>query len=543
MDLSTQQLKGLVVREDLSPACHVKVEFDVDLPSYKTQKGVYTNNAEHEVQAPVVMWLDALDLLFKRLQEKEVDLKQLKGISGACQQHGSVFWNEKSTDKLAQLNSGATLKDQLEETFAWEMSPNWQDHSTAKECKQFEDAVGGAEELARISGSKAHHRFTGPQVLKLKNRRPELYEATSRIALVSSFLATVLAGKHAVHDIGDVCGMNLWDIEKAQWNEKLIGLLDDKQAVERLGPVSADGKSSNRSIGNVSRYFVDKYGVNSECAVIPCTGDNPGTILSLPLEPNDVIVSLGTSTTALVVTERYVPSSLYHLFAHPVSDGAYMGMLCYCNGALAREQVRDAINAKYNASDKTSWEKFNELTEKYSKNKDNATDSVKIGFYFPLSEIIPDAAPTLRRLTWSSDGSSVTEELDNWDVPDEDALRILESQALSIRYRLSPMLTTDGHRPRRIYYVGGASGNATICAAMSRVLVPLEGAYTLDLSDACATGAAYKAVYGVVDQGQSDWNAFIKAHWKGGRLVEGTQGIQDEYQNSVNLFVESEKKL
>lgn len=542
--MSTQQLKGLIVNENFTPICHVKVEFDVDLPQYKTHKGVYSNDELHEVQAPVLMWLDALDLVFHRLVEQGINLKNLRGISGACQQHGSVYWNQQSVDGLGCLNNAERANGELStilgDSFAWDLSPNWQDHSTSKECQQLEDAVGGADELAKITGSKAHHRFTGPQVLKLKNNRPDIYKRTYRIALVSSFLTSVLTGQHVIHDIGDVCGMNLWDIRHCQWNEKLVGLFDDdgSPVTEKLGPVGTDGQTSNYPVGRIASYFAQKYGVNSECLIVPATGDNPGTILSLPLEPNDVIISLGTSTTALVVTEKYVPSPLYHLFNHPVTDGEYMGMLCFSNGALAREQIRNSINAKYNVSDQKSWEKFNELLTTTNK------ETNKIGFYFPLSEIIPDTAPTVKRVQWSDDGETCTEDDEkSWNLPDEDALRIIESQALSIRYRLSPMLTTENHQPRRIYFVGGASHNKGICLAISKVLVPIEGSYTLDLTDACATGSAYKSIYGV-NQPSANWNDFINSKWTGAKICEGSQNLEDFYgEKAVNMFIKSEKIL
>src|SRR5690606_8957030 len=63
----------------------------------------------------------------------------------------------------------------------------------------------------------------------------------------------------------------------------------------------------------------------------------------LPLRPLDAIVSLGTSTTFLMSTPVYKPDPSYHFFNHPTTPGQYMFMLCYKNGGLAREKVRDAL--------------------------------------------------------------------------------------------------------------------------------------------------------------------------------------------------------
>ena len=399
LDLSTQQLKGIVVDSDLNQVEIANVEFEVDLPQYKTVKGVYANPKTKEVQAPVVMWLDALDLLFQRLKaKKSFDFARIRGISGACQQHGSVFWNAQAPAALANLTKGSSLCSQLKESFAWDVSPNWQDASTAKECAQFEAAVGGAEQLATITGSKAHRRFTGPQILRVQHQLPEVYAATDRVSLVSSFVASVLAGAYIDIDESDACGMNLWDISKKEFVPKILALFGDTAKIAKIvGHINQDGKTP---VARINPYFVQTYGFSPECAIVPFTGDNPGTILSLPLKPNDVIVSLGTSTTALVVTHNYAPSSLYHMFAHPVVPSAYMGMLCYCNGSLARERVRDEVNGETTSK---TWDKFNAIAESYiSSGKTLALDEHKIGFYFPLNEIIPTVDACQVRLTWDT---------------------------------------------------------------------------------------------------------------------------------------------
>ena len=76
-----------------------------------------------------------------------------------------------------------------------------------------------------------------------------------------------------------------------------------------LGPVMEDGGGI---IGHISQYFVHRYGFNSACQIALFTGDNPATILSLPLHPLDAIVSLGTSTTFLMSTPYYRPDPAVH---------------------------------------------------------------------------------------------------------------------------------------------------------------------------------------------------------------------------------------
>jgi xylulokinase len=73
-------------------------------------------------------------------------------------QHASVFWSERAEEILSVLQSDKTLKEQVfPDAFSHQYSPNWQDHSTTAECKFIEEQAGGSEQVAQITGSRAHH--------------------------------------------------------------------------------------------------------------------------------------------------------------------------------------------------------------------------------------------------------------------------------------------------------------------------------------------------------------------------------------------------
>lgn len=156
-DLSTQQLKGLVVNSDLKVVYIAKFDFDADSKGFPIKKGVLTNEAEHEVFAPVALWLQALDTVLDSLRQQGLDFSRVRGISGAGQQHGSVYWGQEAESLLQSLDSSKSLESQLQPAFSHPYSPNWQDSSTQKECDEFDELLGGPEKLAQATGSKAHH--------------------------------------------------------------------------------------------------------------------------------------------------------------------------------------------------------------------------------------------------------------------------------------------------------------------------------------------------------------------------------------------------
>lgn len=405
-----------------------------------------------------------------------------------------------------------------------------------------------------------------------------MYEKTARISLVSSFLCSLFLGRIAPFDISDVCGMNLWDIEGGVWDEKLLSTTaeGEKGGVEglkrRLGSVELE---HGKHLGKISNWFVKRFGFNSGqsyfllarvisgannvsgCTITPFTGDNPSTILALPLRPLDVIISLGTSTTLLMSTPTYFPSPSYHMFNHPTTKGLYMFMLCYCNGSLAREKVRDDINKAFGASSADPWEAFNKTALSTPPlGKKSASDPAKIGIYFPIPEIVPNVRAGSWRYEKSTDGTLTEVPAGKgWDIPSDDARAILESQALSMRMRSLPLLTPDSNvngnkeQPRRVYVVGGASRNQAIAEVMGEVLGGVEGVYRLDVgSNACALGAAYYATWALERKGGEGFEDFVGARWKEegkiNRIADGYKaGVWEAYGNVLETFREAEKGI
>ena len=538
--LADRKPPGIVVDASLKVQYEAKVDFDSDLSHYGVVKGVLTNPDEGEVFAPPLMWLEALDLVLDRLSNQGLDFGRVQGLSGAGMQHGTVFWSPEAKRSLFNLDPSKPLNKQLESALAHPMSPNWQDASTQHQCDAFDAELVHPQALADATGSKAHHRFSGPQIMRFRTKYPEHWNNTARISLVSSFLASIFVGVVAAIDIADACGMNLWNVRKGAWDERLLALAAGGQDYvaalkQRLGDVQHDG---GRPLGTINNYFATRYGFDPDCKIIPFTGDNPATILALPLRSQDAIVSLGTSTTFLMSTPEYQPDPAYHFMNHPCTKGLYMFMLCYKNGGLAREQVRDQMNARQPPGEDV-WRPFNSTalsTPLCTQNDGN--DKLRLGLFFPRPEIVPNLPAGQWRSSYDPKTNVLTPLAT--DFAPTDARTIIESQMLSLRLRsqklVQPLAAPSGTKtlppqPRRIYLVGGGSANPAIASICGQVLGSAEGVYKLDIGgNACALGAAYKAVWGCEKRPDETFEDLIGRRWDEDAFVKK---IADGYQEGI----------
>ena len=266
LDSSTQSLSAVIIDYERRKVVYDKsLNFDQALPHYKTQNGVLPNPDPLVKHSPPLLWAEALDLLFATMKKDGVALGEILAISGSGQQHGSVYFNRRAATALANLDSRKSLVENLQGIFSRSTAPIWMDASTAAECAEIRNALGGVKATAEQTGSDAFERFTGPQIRKFYKTEPEAYAQTASIALVSSFMASLVAGKIAPIDHGDGAGMNLMDIRKKIWHAGALKATAPDLA-KKLPPLA----DCSKVIGPVSPYFAKKFGVNPAAQVFPC---------------------------------------------------------------------------------------------------------------------------------------------------------------------------------------------------------------------------------------------------------------------------------
>lgn len=469
LDSSTQSLKATIIDEALHVVHESAVNFDEALPEFRTQGGVHRHADGLTVTSPPLMWVAALDLLLERMRAAGAPLAQVVCISGSGQQHGSVWLNATAQQALRGLKPDRPLRAHLEGIFSVGASPIWMDSSTGPQCRALEAALGGPQRVAELTGSRAYERFTGNQIAKLHQTQPADYAATVRIALVSSFMASLLIGEFAPIDAADGAGMNLMDLRRKVWApEALRATAPDLE--RRLGPIVP----SHTVIGRLHAHFVGRYGFPATCQVVAFSGDNPNSLAGLRLEAaGDLAVSLGTSDTLFGSLASPTPSAEEgHIFANPVDPNGYMALICRKNGSLTREYVRDE-------SAGGSWEMFRTLLAETPPGNGG-----KLGLYIREPEITPPIQKPGVYL-FDAQGMAVPS-----FTPAEAARAVLESQFLSMRLHGRNV----GLEPRRLIATGGASvDNAVLRVAADVFGTPV---YVAEKAGSASLGAAYRALHG-----------------------------------------------
>ncbi len=459
-DASTQSLTATLIHSDTrSLIAEHSLNYAAEFPEYGTDHGVLRGPEPAVVTAPPLMWIEALDRMMAKLTAEHPDaMSRLAAISGSAQQHGSVYLNDRWPSDLAAARADQPLAGQLPNVFARPLAPIWMDSSTTAECQEIEAAVGGADILARHTGSRAFERFTGPQIRAFARRDTGGYAATTRIHLVSSFHASLLAGADAAIDVGDGSGMNLMELATRSWWPVALDATAPDLA-RRLPAV----QPSWTVAGSLSPYWRQRYNLPA-ARIVVWSGDNPCSLIGTGLvREGQLGISLGTSDTVcgMMRTLRIHEAGIGYVSASPTGD--YMGTTVFKNGSLARERIRDSYGM--------NWASFSVALRSTPPGNGGA---MLLPWFDP--EITPHVIkPGAHRIALEADDAA------------GHVRAIIEAQMMAMANHTHWM----GGDTSTIYAMGGASGNRDVLQVMADVF----GAEVIRsrTGNAAALGAALRA--------------------------------------------------
>ena len=348
LDSSTQSLSSIIIDIDNAEKCfeHV-IDYRVDARTNRFGIGedyVLPPKSDGEAEQPPLMYLASLDAMFADMRKAGVALENIVAINTSGQQHGHVYLNKNASIIFSNLqrqeSSTLELETLLAGAFSYPTAPIWMTANTVSQANHVREVVGGKSVMIQLSGSDAPLRFTGAVIRRVAEQFPEEYASTEKIQLISSFIPAVLTGNPNVPiDIGNGCGMSLMNYSDKNWDKELIDATADglPGSSEDLLKKLPELTTPDTVVGNISTYFVEKYGFSEECAIIAGSGDNPQA--KVPISGD--LLSLGTSFVNMVSIdgdtldpEGYA-NAMYDGIGRPFMFG------CRTNGAMVWDAVRN----------------------------------------------------------------------------------------------------------------------------------------------------------------------------------------------------------
>lgn len=348
LDSSTQSLSAIVIDIDTAEKCF---EHSIDYRADARTNGfgigedyILPPKSEGEAEQPPLMYLASLDAMFVDMREAGIALEHIVAINTSGQQHGHVYLNKNAGHIFSNLqteeSSTLELKTLLGGAFSYYNAPIWMTANTVAQTEHVRKAVGGKTEMIERSGSDAPLRFTGAVIRRVGEQSSRSYAATEKIQLISSFIPAVLSGNPLVPiDTGNACGMSLMNYRDKVWDNELLTATaqDLPGGSETLLAKLPELAPPDSVVGNIATYFAEKFGFDSECAIIAGSGDNPQA--KVPVAGD--LLSLGTSFVNMVSTDGNTldPEG----FANAMYDGIGRPFMfgCRTNGAMVWDAVRN----------------------------------------------------------------------------------------------------------------------------------------------------------------------------------------------------------
>ncbi len=266
------------------------------------------------------------------------DPAQIAAIGGCAQQHGTVYLNASAPPRSLRLDPVAAARRSNWPASSPDPSPRcgWT-KAPARSARRSRGRSAATTRWRSLTGSRPFARFAGPQIKKFAaHRSRRATQATRRIDLVSSFMASLLLGGAAPLEPGDAAGMNLMDIRTRRWNPA---------ALDATAPTSARGCPAIEVRQRTYRRAGAATGGSATDCRRRCSSPGLATTPRRSSAPASYARETSASRSARATRcsdrsrrRRHNPGGA-NVFGSPA--GGYMLLVCFRNGSLAREHIRD----------------------------------------------------------------------------------------------------------------------------------------------------------------------------------------------------------
>ena len=254
-------------------------------------------------------WHQALDSALKELTSHSID-----AISIAGQQHGMV-----ALDASGEVIRPALL---------------WNDTRSSGEAEEINEEFPN---IHQRTGSKLVASFTASKVRWLSKNEPESAKKVAAIALPHDWLSWKLQGSNQINNLftdrSDASGTGYFDSVNNQYCGDIFSFCLPNAEDVHLPKIIAPNEVASETTSGIP--------------IAAGAGDNAGAALGVGAKVGDLVISLGTSGTAFVVSSTPTHDVSGEVAGFADATGNYLPLACTLNAAKIFASTSAMLNLTF----------------------------------------------------------------------------------------------------------------------------------------------------------------------------------------------------
>ena len=277
-------------------------------------------------------WIKAVrETILQALKKAGAEASEVKAIGVSGQQHGFV-----PLDREGKVIRPAKL---------------WCDTSTAEECAELTDKLGGLKGAISELGNAILPGYTAGKILWLKKHEPENFARLATVLLPHDYINFYLTGRR-VMEYGDASGTALLNVRTRQWSRRALQAIDGE-----LPDKMPELIESDQPVGYLSAQTAELLGLNTSVLVSAGGGDNMmGAIGTGNTREGLITTSFGTSGTIYACAGKPVIDPEGEIAAFCDSTNRWLPLLCTMNVTVATGMISDFFKLEIKDFDRLAAE-------------------------------------------------------------------------------------------------------------------------------------------------------------------------------------------
>ncbi|NQS89089.1 xylulokinase [Patescibacteria group bacterium] len=187
----------------------------------------------------------------------------------------------------------------------------WADQRSIRQTEDIKKNIG-EDKVYRITGHRISPTYSAAKIMWVRDNQREIFDQTYKFLHAKDYIIYKLTGKF-VTDYSDASGMNLFDINKKQWSEKMLNVT--KIPLEKLPSLH----TSIDVAGEVTKKAGEEISLKAGTPVVLGGGDGPcAAVGSGAVKEGSCYNYIGSSSWIALSTKKpiYDPQRRTFTFCH-----------------------------------------------------------------------------------------------------------------------------------------------------------------------------------------------------------------------------------